>query len=106
MADVERSSYEADEADYLRLGNRWREVHDADWLSPWMKYAISGVTLLALAPVIGMVLVFAVLPMLPIALLCGAVLGPMNLFKNGEVEEEEVVYRHRLEFAAAHGMLR
>ena len=30
----------------------------------------------------------------------------MNLFKNGESEEEEVVYRHRLEFAQTHGMLR
>ena len=43
----------------------------------------------ALAPVAGMVLVFAVLPALPIALLIGAMLGPSTLLGYAQQEEDE-----------------
>lgn len=62
--------------------------------------AVTVVTLLLLSPVIGMVLVFAFLPALPIVLAIGAVLGPMTLLK-------EIEPRHALqpeEWEARHAM--
>ena len=95
-----------DEAAYLRLANAWRGVHRVENGITWPKVVISIVTLLLLSPVIGMVLVFAVLPALPLVLLVGSVLGPMNLFSNGEREDEDEAYeiweRRRLEPAHAH----
>jgi hypothetical protein len=44
---------------------------------------------IALAPVAGMVLVFAVLPALPIVLCIGAMLGPSTLLGYGQQEEDE-----------------
>ncbi len=52
-------------------------------LSRWNKL-VCAATLLLLSPVIGMVLVFVVLPALPIVLGLGAVLGPMTLMKDIE----------------------
>jgi hypothetical protein len=46
------------------------------------KAVVSGLTLLLLSPVIGMVFVFVLLPALPIVLGIGAVLGPMTLLRN------------------------
>ncbi len=104
---AESSSYPTNEADYLRLANRFRETHDAKD-SPGeraFRWAVGIAALIVLSPVIAMVLVFAVLPALPLALAVGAVLGPANLFGNGEKEEERDVYRSRLVFAEAHGMM-
>jgi len=66
---------------------------------------------LALAPVAGMVLVFAVLPALPIALLVGAFLGPSTLLGYAQQEEDErederekeLLRSIRLRHAHAHG---
>jgi len=82
----------SEEAAYLRLANAWRTVHPVERERRWPRVLVSIATLLLLSPVIGMVLVFAVIPMLPIALLLGSVLGPMNLFKNGEREDEDAAY--------------
>jgi hypothetical protein len=96
----------SEEAAYLRLANAWRSVHPATRERRWPQVLVTIATVLLLSPVIGMVLVFAVIPMLPIALLVGSVLGPMNLFKNGEQEDEDAAYevweRRRLEHAHAH----
>jgi hypothetical protein len=45
-------------------------------------------TMVALAPVVGMVLAFAILPALPIVLAIGLVLGPMNWLED-RLEEAE-----------------
>jgi hypothetical protein len=67
------------------------------------KIALGVLATIVLSPIAGMVLVFAVMPALPIALAVGAVLGPMNLFNNGEAEEEEERWRLReLHEAHAH----
>jgi hypothetical protein len=101
-------SHSSDEAAYLRLGNAWRDVHRVERTMTWPKVLIGIATFLLLSPVIGMVLVFAVLPALPLALLVGSVLGPMNLFPNGEREEEDENYafwearRHHHAEAHAH----
>jgi hypothetical protein len=44
---------------------------------------------IALAPVVGMVLVFAVLPALPIVILIAAMLGPSTLLGYAQQEEDE-----------------
>ena len=85
--------YPTDEGSYVKLTNAWRSVHPSSDARGGpigaLKIVVSLVTLLLLAPVIGMLLVFAVLPALPIALLVGTVLGPMNLFDNHEAEDED-----------------
>lgn len=96
----------SEEAAYLRLANAWRTVHTTERERRWPKVLVAIATLLLLSPVIGMVLVFAVLPMTPIALLLGSVLGPMNLFSNGEQEDEDAAYelweRRRLHHVHVH----
>jgi hypothetical protein len=99
---AKRSSYPTDEASYLRLANRWKELHDSKDEYFLYKALIGLVAFVVLLPVIGMVLVFAVLPALPLALLVGAVLGPTNLIPNGEEEDEDEVYNAKLVFAEAH----
>ena len=49
---------------------------------------VTIVTAIALAPVAGMILAFAVLPALPIVLAIGLVLGPMNWLAD-RIEESE-----------------
>jgi hypothetical protein len=57
--------------------------------------------LVALSPVIGMIIVFAFIPALPIVLAIGAVLGPMNWIEEKEVEaEHRFGQRHWLEVHA------
>jgi hypothetical protein len=69
----------------------------------WGKIALGVVAAIVLSPVAGMVLAFAVIPALPVALVAGAVLGPMNLFENGEAEDEDEKWRyHELHEAHAH----
>ncbi|HEY8088627.1 MAG TPA: hypothetical protein VIF09_12300 [Polyangiaceae bacterium] len=48
----------------------------------------------ALMPVVGMILVFALLPALPIVLAIGAVLGPMNWIEEKEEEAEHRFGHH------------
>ena len=55
--------------------------------SRWNAF-VCAVTLMLLSPVIGMVLVFALLPALPIVLAIGAILGPMTLLKDVEPHED------------------
>jgi hypothetical protein len=101
--------YATDEGSYDRLANAWKKVHvqreESDTKVDVPKLLVGIVTFFLLSPVIGMLLVFAVLPALPIALLVGIVLGPMNLFNNHELEDEDAAYevweaRH---LAEAHG---
>jgi hypothetical protein len=58
------------------------------------RIVVGVMTVLVLSPVVGMILVFAVLPALPIALAVGAVIGPMDWFKEKE-EEAEARFGHR-----------
>ena len=67
----------------------------------WLRMLVGVVTVVALSPVIGMVLAFAVLPALPIVLAIGFVLGPVNWFVDLEEAEEEAV-----ESGAAHAHAR
>jgi hypothetical protein len=50
--------------------------------------AVGVATALALSPVIGMLLVFALLPAFPIALAVGAVLWPLDLMEPSEGETQ------------------
>ena len=54
----------------------------------WLKIIVGLVTLVLLSPVIGMVIMFAVIPALPIVLALGFVLGPMNWIEDLEEEAE------------------
>jgi len=99
-------NHSGEEAAYQQLASAWRTVHPTQPERRWPKILVSIATLLLLSPVIGMLLVFAVLPALPLALLIGSVLGPMNLFSNGEQEDEDAAAdlweRRRLEHAHVH----
>ena len=82
----------SDEAPYLRLANAWRRAHPTEEPARWPKVLIGIATFILLTPVMGMVLVFAVLPALPIVLMIGTVLGPMNLLAKGDREEENEAF--------------
>jgi uncharacterized membrane protein len=81
-----------DEASYLRLASAWRRVHSVEAPARWPKVLVGIAAFILLTPVMAMVLVFAVIPALPIALMLGTILGPMNLISKGDREEENEAF--------------
>jgi hypothetical protein len=60
-----------------------------------LRWVVSLAAAVALSPIIGMVLVFAVIPALLVAIPVGLVLGPMNWLEAKEEEAETRFGHHR-----------
>ncbi len=84
------------------------EAHEASALEVkrWVRIVGGIAAAVALAPVAGMVLAFAIMPALPFLLALGFVLGPINWLEDREVgdpeEGDEPV--HDQAWFAAHGL--